>query len=110
VVLLAWPVDRCYNSGMKIFRGKPLSEWGIILELHPKDRRGRTGRHHMIRVFPGKGATPGIGLSIQDQSMLAGANLDEEELGLLIKGLQDALEASRAIAARREGEEASQGG
>jgi hypothetical protein len=95
---------------MSILRRKPLSEWGIILELHPKDRRGRTNRHHMVRVSASKQAAPGINLSIQDQTMLAGATLDEEELGMLIKGLRDALEASKAIAASREGQEASQGG
>jgi hypothetical protein len=116
--VVARPIDRCYNNGMSILRRKPrqripvrktLSEWGITLELHPKDLRGRTGRHHMIRVSPNKEA-PGINVSIQAQTMLAGAHLDEQELDMLIKGLRDALEASKAIAASRESQEAGQGG
>jgi len=56
------------------------------------------------------GDVPRVSVGIQDQGMLAGALLDEEEVGMLVKGLLDALEASKAIAASRESQEASQDG
>lgn len=41
-------------------------------------------------------------MMIQNGGMSAGALLDEEEVGILVKGLLDALEAAKAIAASRE--------
>jgi hypothetical protein len=56
---------------------KPDSVRGpMTLELHPKDRRGATSRHHKVM----------------------GALLDEDQVGMLVQGILDALEASKANA------------
>ena len=70
----------------------------MTLELHPKDRRGATSRHHKVMVWSYTEDVPKVSLVIQDQAMLAGALLDEDQVGMLIQGLLDALEASKANA------------
>lgn len=82
----------------------------MTLELHPKDRRGSTNRFRVVRVSSRTEDVPRVSIGIQDQGMGAGLILDEEEMGRLIKGLRDALEASKAIAASRDSQEATQGG
>ena len=41
---------------------------------------------------------PKVSVVIQDQAMLAGALLDEDQVGMLVEGILDALEASKAHA------------
>ena len=41
---------------------------------------------------------PKVSVVIQDQAVLAAALLDEDQVGMLIQGLLDALEASKANA------------
>jgi len=99
---LARPVDRCYNNGMSILRRNPRKPDSVrgpmTLELHPKDRRGATSRHHQVMVWSYTEDIPKVSVVIQDQAMLAGALLDEDQVGMLIQGLLDALEASKANA------------
>ena len=78
----------------------------MTLELHPKNGNGSTSRHHKVTVSSYMEDAPRVSVVIQDQTMLAGALLDEEQVGMLVKGLLDALEASKAIAASRESQEA----
>lgn len=102
---------------MSIFRrdpGKPRKPTPIrrpsTLELHPKDRRGSTSRFRVVTVDARTEDVPKVSIWIQNESTGASVLLDEEETGLLIKGLRDALEESKAIAASRDSHEASQGG
>ena len=99
---LARPVDRCYNNGMSILRRNPRKPDSVrgpmTLELHPKDRRGATSRHHKVMVWSYTEDVPKVSVVIQDQAMLAGALLDEDQVGMLVQGLFDALEASKANA------------
>jgi hypothetical protein len=99
---------------MRILRRKPRKPKPVrgpmTLELHPKNLRGSTSRHHTVMVSPYTEDVPRVSVRIQDQSLLAGALLDEKEVGMLVKGLLDALEASKAIAVSRDSQEASQGG
>ena len=81
----------------------------MTLELHPKDRNGSTSRHHKVMVSSYAEDVPKVSVVIQDQTMLAGALLDEDQAGMLVKGLLDALEAAKAIAAGRESHESSPG-
>jgi hypothetical protein len=82
------------------------------LRLQPKDRYGTSSRRYpVITVSSFVRDVSRVGVFvISDTGMAAGANLDEEEVDMLIKGLRDALEESKAIAAGRESQEASQGG
>jgi hypothetical protein len=83
--------------------GKPkLIRGPITLNLQPKDLRGSTSRHRRIMVSAHTKDVPSVSVWIQDQNMAAGVFLDEEEMGRLVKGLHDALEASKAIAASPE--------
>ena len=82
----------------------------MTLQLHPKNRNGSTSRHHKVTVWSYTRDAPKVSVVIQDETMLAGAILDEEQVGMLVKGLLDALEASKAIAASRESQETSQSG
>ena len=91
--------------------GKPkLIRGPITLNLCPKDLRGSTNLHRRIIVSAQTKDVPSVSVWIQDQNMAAGVFLDEEEMDRLVKGLQDALEASIAIAASRENPESSQDG
>jgi hypothetical protein len=82
----------------------------MTLELHPKDRRGATSRFRVVRVSSYTDDVPRVSIGIQNESMAAGFILDEEEMGRLIKGLHDAMEASKATTASRGSPEANQGG
>jgi hypothetical protein len=99
---------------MSILQRKPrkpkLISRQVTLDLLPKDRRGSISRHRRITVSPSTRDVPGVSLSMQDQSMLVGFLLDEEEVGSLVQGLRDALEASKTIAASRESQGTSQDG
>lgn len=91
--------------------GKPkLISGPITMNLQPKDLRGSTSSHRRIIVSAQTKDVPSVSVWIQDQNMAVGVYLDEEEMGRLVKGLHDALEASKAIAASRESPESSQDG
>ena len=78
-------------------RGQPGPVRGpVTLQLHPTSRNGSTSRHHKITVSSYTDDAPKVTIGIQDQTMAAGATLDEDQVGLLVKGLLDALEASKA--------------
>lgn len=99
---------------MSILRRKPRKPKRIrgpmTLNLRPKDRGGSTNRYRVVRVESYAEDVPRVGMWIQNQGMGAAVTLDEEEVGRLIKGLRDALETSKEIAASRESQEASQEG
>jgi hypothetical protein len=88
----------------------------VTLELNPKDHRGSTHGHSRVKVWSyersneGEGVPTMVSVAIQDKDMLTGVLLDEEETGRLIKGLRDALEVSKAIAASQERQEAGRNG
>jgi len=78
--------------------------------MRPKDRRGSTSRYRVVKVEAYTQDASCVRVWIQDQSMGAGITLDEEEVGKLVNGLVDALQAAKAIIASRESQEASQDG
>lgn len=80
----------------------------MTLNLRPKDRDGSTSRFREVTVESYAEDVPRVSMWIQNQGMGAVVALDEEEVGRLVKGLRDALEASKAIVASRESQETSQ--
>ena len=70
----------------------------------------RTGRHRGISVTAYTRDVPGVSVWVQDESMGASVILDEGEATAVVNGLLEALQASKALIARREGREASQDG
>jgi hypothetical protein len=70
----------------------------------------RTGRHQGIKVAAYTRDVPGVSVWVQDESMGAAVILDEGEALALVNGLREALRASQAVIASREGREAAQDG
>jgi hypothetical protein len=97
---------------MSILRRKPRKPRPIrgpmTLDLRPKDRSGSTSPFRVVKVESYTDYAPRVSIWIQNQSMGASVLLDEDEVGKLVTGLRDALEASKASAASRESQETSQ--
>ena len=92
---------------MSILRRKPRGPKPVS---GPRTVDLRTGRHQGITVGAYTRDVPGVSVWVQDENMGASIILDEGEAITLVNGLHEALRASKAVIASREGQEAGQDG